>query len=74
MFAWKIVHLSEDINFCKQKMMNYFALFAFGFIGFLIGRVLSLLVSLYFRQKGFLNAENARTLIVLGSGGKYLIN
>jgi hypothetical protein len=50
--------------------MNYFVLFFFGFVGFLIGRVLSLIVSLFFKQRSYLNAESARTLIVLGSGGK----
>lgn len=39
-------------------------------IGFSIGRVISLVVSQLFQQRFDLNVKSARTLIVLGSGGK----
>lgn len=52
--------------------MNYFFLFTFGFIGFFIGRLFSLLATLFFKQKSYINAETARTLIVLGSGGNLI--
>lgn len=41
-----------------------------GFIGFTVGRMISLIVSQLFRQRFDLNESAARTLIVLGSGGK----
>lgn len=41
-----------------------------GFIGFTVGRMISLIVSQLFRQRFDLNETAARTLIVLGSGGK----
>lgn len=41
-----------------------------GFIGFTVGRMISLIVSQLFRQRFDLNERAARTLIVLGSGGK----
>lgn len=40
------------------------------FIGFSIGRVISIVASQLFRQRFHMNIETARTLIVLGSGGK----
>lgn len=39
-------------------------------VGFAIGRVISLIVSQLFNQRFSLNVKTARTLIVLGSGGK----
>lgn len=42
-------------------------------IGFSIGRIISLIVSQLFRQHFNLNEKNARTLVVLGSGGKLLL-
>lgn len=39
-------------------------------IGFAIGRVISLIISQLFSQRFDLNVRNARTLIVLGSGGE----
>lgn len=39
-------------------------------IGFAIGRVISLVVSQLFSQRFDLNVRNARTMIVLGSGGE----
>lgn len=41
-------------------------------IGFAIGRVISLVVSQLFSQRFDLNVRNARTLIVLGSGGEWI--
>lgn len=43
-------------------------------IGFAIGRVISLVASQLFRQRFDLNVKNARTLIVLGSGGEVVIS
>lgn len=39
-------------------------------VGFSIGRVISLVASQLFKQRFSLNVTTARTLIVLGSGGK----
>jgi hypothetical protein len=47
-----------------------FVLIVAGIIGFAIGRAISLVVSQLFQQHVSLNVPNARTLIVLGSGGK----
>lgn len=44
-----------------------------GVVGFGIGRVISLMLSLLFQQRFDLNVKSARTLVVLGSGGKNLI-
>lgn len=41
-----------------------------GFIGFAIGRAISLIASQLFRQRIDLNKKTAQTLIVLGSGGE----
>lgn len=48
-----------------------FLIFA-GIVGFAIGRVISLIVGSLFMQKRNVISSTARTLIVLGSGGKQL--
>lgn len=47
-----------------------FVLIVAAIVGFAIGRAISLVVSQLFQQHVSLNIPNARTLIVLGSGGK----
>lgn len=53
-----------------------FVLIVAAIVGFAIGRAISLVVSQLFQQHVSLNIPNARTLIVLGSGGKvsYLLS
>lgn len=41
-----------------------------GLIGFVIGRIISIIFSLLFQRQFSLNVKNAHTLIVLGSGGE----
>lgn len=50
-----------------------FYLFLAGIVGVAIGRAISLVLSQLFQQHVSLNIPNARTLIVLGSGGKIII-
>lgn len=50
-----------------------FVLIVAGIVGFGIGRAISLIVSQLFQQHVSLNIPSARTLIVLGSGGKKFV-
>lgn len=41
-----------------------------GLVGFAIGRIVTIVLTLLYQRQFSLDVENARTLIVLGSGGE----
>lgn len=47
-----------------------FVLIIAGIIGFSLGRVISIVLSQLLKQQFSMNIQSAKTLIVLGSGGK----
>lgn len=75
-----VANTSVRGDLCKLNQNNIetkfgmIVLFISAVIGFAIGRVISIVASQLFQQRFDLNVRNARTLIVLGSGGELQIS